>query len=191
MFRTDSMVAAARLAEAIAAVPGVSGGHTALTITEGRLSVRLTREMWALEAEHAEVARAVSAVAREHGATADRAAIQEVQVAVSAKPEDIDVGFWRAVLGYEALAPDNGLDPLAHGSTLWMQDLDPAKSLRHAMHIDVSVPNDHAQARLDAAVAAGGRIVDASDAPRSWILADRAGNKVCIASWPDRPASEG
>ena len=84
---------------------------------------------------------------------------------------------------------DNGLDPLGHGSTVWMQDLDPAKPLRHAMHIDVSVPRGQAVARMEAAVAAGGRIVDDSGAPGTWILSDRAGNKVCIASWPDRVPS--
>ncbi|MEP6681428.1 MAG: VOC family protein [Chloroflexota bacterium] len=66
-----------------------------------------------------------------------------------------------------------------------MQDLDPNKPLRHAMHVDVSVARDHAQARMEAAVAAGGRVVDDSSAPGAWILADRSGNKVCIAAWPD------
>ncbi len=184
VFRTGSMAAAAQLAVAIAAVPGVAGTRAALTITDGRVTVRLTREMWGTEAEHVELARSISAVAHEHGATADRAAIQEVQVAVSAKPDAIDLGFWHAVLGYEPLAPDNGLDPLGHGSTVWMQDLDPEKPLRHAMHIDVSVPRDQAQTRLDAAIAAGGRIVQ-DGGPGYWILADRSGNKVCIAAWPD------
>ena len=53
------------------------------------------------------------------------------------------------------------------------------------MHVDVSVAREHVEARLAAALAAGGRIVDDSDAPVGWILADRAGNRVCIASWPD------
>ncbi len=188
VFRTGSMHEAARLAEAIAAVPGVAGTRAALTITDRRLTVRLTREMWATEAEHVDLARAISAVAREHGAAPDLAAVQEVQVAVAAKPAEIDLGFWHAVLGYDPLAPDNGLDPLGHGSTVWMQDLPEAKSLRHAMPLDVSVPREHAVARMEAAVAAGGRIVEDSEAPGAWILADRAGNKVCIASWPDGPA---
>ena len=42
-----------------------------------------------------------------------------------------------------------------------------------------------AQQRLAAALAAGGRIVDESNAPASWILSDRAGNRVCLAAWPD------
>jgi 4a-hydroxytetrahydrobiopterin dehydratase len=83
------------------------------------------------------------------------------------------------------MADDNGIDPLGQGSTVWMQDLDPAKPLRHAMHIDVSVAREHAEARMQAAVAAGGRVVVESGAPGAWILADRAGNKVCIAAWPD------
>ena len=188
VFCTGSMLEAARLAEAVAAVPGLAGSRAALTITDGRLSVRLTREMWGTEVDHVGLAQAISAVAHEHGATPDLGAVQEVQVAVAAKPAEIDLGFWRAVLGYDPLAPDNGLDPLGHGSTVWMQDLPEAKPLRHAMHIDVSVPREHAVARMEAAVAAGGRIVDDSEAPGAWILADRAGNKVCIASWPDGPA---
>jgi 4a-hydroxytetrahydrobiopterin dehydratase len=80
---------------------------------------------------------------------------------------------------------DNAIDPLGHGSTVWMQDLDPEKPLRHAMHVDVSVAREFAEERLAAALAAGGRIVEESEAPAAWILADRAGNKVCIAAWPD------
>jgi 4a-hydroxytetrahydrobiopterin dehydratase len=184
VFRVGSMVEAAQLAEAVARVPGLED-RTAMTIGRTHLSVRLTREMWGTEARHVDVARAISAVARGHGATPDRDAVQEVQFAVAAKPDEIDLPFWRAVLGYAPLHEDNGLDPLGHSSTVWMQDLDPEKSLRHAMHIDVSVPKEVAEQRLAAAVAAGGRVVDDSHAPAAWILADRAGNKVCIASWPD------
>jgi 4a-hydroxytetrahydrobiopterin dehydratase len=183
VFRVASLVDAARLAEAVAQVPGLDG--SLLTLTDSQLTVRLTRGVFRLEERHVELARAVSAVARDHGATADRSRAQEVQVAVAAQPDAIDVGFWRAVLGYDELDDDNAVDPLGHGSTVWMQDLDPEKSLRHAMHVDVSVAREQAEARLAAALAAGGRIVDDSSAPGAWILADRAGNRVCIAAWPD------
>ncbi len=83
------------------------------------------------------------------------------------------------------MSEDNAVDPLGHGSTEWMQNLDPAKPLRHAMHVDVSVTREQAEQRLAAALAAGGRIVDDSAAPTAWILADRGGNRVCIAAWPD------
>jgi 4a-hydroxytetrahydrobiopterin dehydratase len=187
VFRVGSLQEAARLAAAVADVPGLEP-RTLLSAASDRLTVKLTREMWGTEGRHVEVARAISAIGREHGATADRGAVQEVQLAVAAKPEAIDLGFWRAVLGYAPLHEDNCIDPLGQGSTVWMQDLDPAKSLRHAMHVDVSVARDHAEARMQAAVAAGGRVVDDSEAPASWILADRSGNKVCIAAWPDGAA---
>ena len=184
VFKVGSLQEGARLAAAVAEIPGL-GPRTLLTVVSDRLTVKLTREMWGTEVSHVEVARAISAVAREHGATADRGAVQEVQLAVAAKPEMIDLSFWRAVLGYAPLHDDNGLDPLGQGSTVWMQDIDPAKPLRHAMHVDVSVAREHAEARMQAAVAAGGRVVDDSAAPGAWILADRSGNKVCIAAWPD------
>jgi 4a-hydroxytetrahydrobiopterin dehydratase len=183
VFRVGSLPAAARLAQEVAGVSGLDEG--VLTITSSSLTVRLTRDLWKLEATHIAVARAVSSVARAHGARPDRSAVQEVQLAVASKPETTDVGFWRAVLGYESMSGDNAVDPLGHGSTVWMQELDSARPLQHAMHIDVSVSREHAEKRLAAALAAGGRIVDDSQAPQSWILADRAGNKVCIAAWPD------
>lgn len=184
VFRVASMADGVRLAAAVADVHGL-GPRTTLTLTHTQLTVRLTREMWGVEPEHVEVARAISAVAREFGAVADRSATQEVQVAIAAKPDAIDVEFWRAVLGYDGVAPDNGMDRLGIGSTVWMQDIDPSKALRHAMHIDVSVAREETQRRLDAALEAGGTVVEAANAPGGWILADRAGNKVCIASWPD------
>jgi 4a-hydroxytetrahydrobiopterin dehydratase len=185
VFRVGSVREAARLAEAIAQVPGLEGSGALLTIGDGRLTVRLSRDLWQLESQYVDLARAVSAVARESGAVADRSAVQEVQLAIAAQPESIDVNFWRAVLGYAPMADDNAVDPLGHGSTVWMQELDGAKPLRHAMHIDVSVAREQAEARLEAALAAGGRIVDDSEAPGYWTLADDAGNRVCIAAWPD------
>ena len=184
-FRVGSLGDAARLAGSIAAVPGLDDAAAFLTLSADGVAVRLTRDLWHLEPSHVELARAVSAVARSGGAVADRGAVQEVQVAIAARPDAADVGFWRAVLGYAPRSDDNGVDPLGHGSTVWMQELDTAKPLRHAMHVDVSVAREHAEARLAAALAAGGRIVDGSAAPAWWILADRAGNKVCIAAWPD------
>jgi 4a-hydroxytetrahydrobiopterin dehydratase len=188
---SDFIRAEAKRAVASGTFRAEPGGLLRLTITDVQLTVRLTRDMWQLEPRHIELARAVSAVAGQHGAVADRAAVQEMQLAVSAKPDAVDLGFWRAVLGYAPMGDDNGVDPLGHGSTVWMQELDTAKPLRHAMHVDVSVAREHAEARLAAALAAGGRIVDDSSAPASWILADRAGNKVCIAAWPDGSRTRG
>ena len=192
-FRVPSAREAANVAEAITAIPDFDGSGALLTIRDGFLTARLTRDLWLLEPRHVELALAISAVAREHGAKPDRAAVQEVQLAISAKADATNVEFWRAVLGYSPMSDDNAVDPLGHGSTVWMQELDDAKPLRHAMHIDVSVPREQLEKRLATALEAGGRIVDESGAPLNWTLADPAGNRVDLTAWPDgatSPAAE-
>ena len=52
-------------------------------------------------------------------------------------------------------------------------------------HIDVSGPATYAQARVDAALAAGGRLVDDSHAPAWWTLALPDNHGIDIASWTD------
>ena len=185
VYVVPTLVEAARLAEEVAGLPGFEESGALMTLTGDQLTVRLTRGVFRLEEPHIELARAVSEVARAHDAVADRGRVQEVSLAVAARPDELDVGFWRAVLGYSALDHDNGIDPLGHGSTFWMQDLDPAKPLRHAMHIDVSVASEHAEARLAAALAAGGTVVHEFESPPAWVLSDRAGNRVCVVAWPD------
>ena len=185
VFLTDSLADAAELAHNISQLPGLDGTHAQLTIVSKSLTIRLTREIWKIEAEHINLAREISKVAKSLGAVADPKRVQEVQFAIAAKPDAIDLEFWRAVLGYVPMMDDNAIDPLGVSSTVWMQDLDADKPLRHAMHLDVSLSREQAQARVDAAVKAGGVIVDASHAPSWWILADRSGNKVCVVAWPD------
>ncbi len=181
---------AAHFAEAIAQIPELAGQRVLISFSDTNVSVRITRDIWQLERKHIDIARLISEVARKFHAKADRSAVQEVQVAIAAKADMIDVGFWRAVLGYSEMAQDNAIDPLGHGSTVWMQEIEQQKTLRHAMHIDVSVAREHVQARLEAAIKAGGTIVDDSHAPSHWTLSDRAGNRVCICAWPDTLVKE-
>jgi 4a-hydroxytetrahydrobiopterin dehydratase len=185
VFVTAGLADSAALAQAVAQLPGLDETHTQLSIVSNRLTVRLTREIWKIEPGHVALAKEISEVAKSLGAVAAPRQVQEVQFAIAAKPDAIDLGFWRAVLGYDPMLDDNAIDPLGVSSTVWMQDLDEAKPLRHAMHLDVSLSKESAQARVDAAVAAGGVVVDGSHAPSWWILADRSGNKVCVVAWPD------
>ena len=188
VFRVGSLQKAARLAAEVADVAGVES-RTLLTLASDRLTVKLTREMWGTEARHIDVARAISALARKHGAAADRRAVQEVQLAIAAKPEAIDLGFWRAVLGYAGLHDDNCVDPLGQGSTVWMQDLDPAKPLK-ARHARRRLRRSRGGRGTDG----GGRrgrwaAVDDSGAPGAWTLADRSGRCVSPPGLMARPSA--
>ena len=52
------------------------------------------------------------------------------------------------------------------------------------------VPHDEVQARLDAALAAGGTLVTDRFAPSWWVVADAEGNEACLCTWQPR-ASQG
>lgn len=89
-------------------------------------------------------------------------------------------------LGYAPMHEDNAIDPLGHGSTVWMQDLNPQKRLRQRDALGrVRRPRGRRGSGWRPRSGRVGRIVDESEAPSAWILADRAGNKVCIVAWPD------
>ena len=148
VFETGSLVDAAELAEQVAELPDAEDSGMVLTVTAGGLSIRLTRDMWRLEQHDVGLAQQITALARTYGASPARASASEVQLAIAAKPEESHIEFWRAVLGYAPASDDNAIDPLGHGSTVWMQGLTEEKDLRHAMHIDVSVPREQAEARV-------------------------------------------
>jgi len=92
--------------------------------------------------------------------------------------------FWAAALGYEHLGEEDAIDPQRRGPHLWFHELTPPKPGRGRVHIDVSVPREIAVARVEAAVAAGGRVVNSHDA-EWWTLASPDNHGVDLAAWPD------
>ncbi len=65
---------------------------------------------------------------------------------------------------------------------LWFGDAGQDETPRQRFHIEVYVAPEVAQQRIAAAVAAGGTIVDDSDAPSLTVIADQDGNTgvVCV-----------
>ena len=49
-----------------------------------------------------------------------------------------------------------------------------------------TVPHDEADARIAAALAAGGTLVSDDEARAFWVLADAEGYEACITTWEDR-----
>src|SRR5438874_2509447 len=84
-----------------------------------------------------------------------------------------------ARLGYadRADSPEDLVDPHRRGPSLWFQRMDAPRPQRNRIHIDVWVPHDRAEARIAAALAAGGRMVNDGGAPSGWVLADAEGNE--------------
>ena len=90
------------------------------------------------------------------------------------------------MLGYRQVGDEDLIDPHFQGPPLWFQQMDAPRPQRNRIHIDLYVPHDQAEARVAAALAAGGHVVGDENAPGWWTLADAEGSEVDVASWPDR-----
>jgi 4a-hydroxytetrahydrobiopterin dehydratase len=183
-FRTASFAEGVALVEAIGRLLDVANESADVDLRPGGVTVRVGTQ--GRLAEHdVELAGQISATARELGVPVDLTGLQIVQVAIDALDIPKVLPFWRAVLGYDEVGPEDLLDPHREGPPVWFQQMDAPRPQRNRIHIDVYVSDDQAEARVAAAVAAGGRVVR-DEAPEYWTLADSEGNEVDVAPWPDR-----
>lgn len=188
-YPTASFGESARLVDAIGSIDGIDEHAPRLDIRADGVTVRtLTRsaEGFRLTTTDLEVARAVERAATEQGLTADPTAIQSLIVIPGATDRSAIMPFWRAILGYEPRidSPEEDLvDPHDRDAAFWFESMDePRADGKGAIHVAVFVPIEQAQARIDAAIAAGGKFVYDANAPEWWTLEDPAGNQADIAS---------
>jgi 4a-hydroxytetrahydrobiopterin dehydratase len=188
-FRTGSFAAGARLVTAISELAGLDEHHPDVDLRHYGVTVRLltTSEDWyGMSTRDVELARLISAVAREQGVPADPSAVQTLLVIPGAPVIAEVMPFWRAVLGYEPRpdSPDEDLvDPRDRGPSFWFEQMaEPRPDGGGAIHVAIWVPYEQAEARVAAALAAGGRMVRDEFAPSWWTLADAAGNEADIAT---------
>jgi 4a-hydroxytetrahydrobiopterin dehydratase len=187
-FRTGSFEGGARLLQRISELAGLGDHHPDADLRHEGVTVRLitiTPDRFGLSQSDVVLARQISAVARELGAPADPSVVQTVQVTVDALVSAEVMPFWRAVLGYEYCGgspAEDLIDPRGRSPAFWFQHMDAPRSQRSRIHIDVWVPYEQAEARIAAALAAGGRVVSHQHAPAWWTLADAEGNEVDVAT---------
>ncbi len=187
-FPTGSFAAGARLVQAIGELPDIDGHAPAVDLRPDGVTVRLvtlTDEYMGMTWRDVEVARRISGVARDLGLSGDPTAVQAMLVIPGAPVTSEVMPFWRAVLGYEPRpdSPDEDLiDPRGRLPAFWFEAMDePRSDGGGAIHIAIWVPVEQAEARVAAALAAGGRLVR-DHAPAWWTLADAAGNEADIAT---------
>jgi 4a-hydroxytetrahydrobiopterin dehydratase len=188
-FPTGSFAASARLVQAISELPGVEDHKPDIDLRHDGVTIRLityTDDYYGMARPDVAMARAVSGVARRLGLSADPSAVQSVLVIPGATSTAEVMPFWRAALGYEPRrdSPAEDLvDPRGRGPGFWFERMQqPRADGGGAIHVAVWVPSELAEARIAAALAAGGRMVRDQFAPAWWTLADRAGNEVDIAT---------
>ncbi|MGV9212498.1 VOC family protein [Micromonospora sp. RB23] len=197
------------LAEAVEVVGRVvaecgadADGHLRADLRPERVVLTLqSMDQAALTARDIDLAHRISATVCSGGlrtepeiGTGAPRSVQLVEIAVDALDIAAVRPFWKAVLGYADEAGADGpedpiVDPVGQGPAMWFQQMDRPRTERNRIHFDVCVPHDEAPRRIEAALAAGGRLVSASRAPAFWILADIEGNEVCVTTWQGRDGS--
>jgi len=193
----------ARAAEVAARAVEVCGsdadGHLRVDIRPERVVLTLqSLEQAALTARDVDLAHQLSAAMNEAGlrtvpeigAGAPRS-VQLLEIGIDALDIAAVRPFWKAVLGYADEAGADGpedpvVDPVAQGPAIWFQQMDEPRPQRNRIHFDICVPHDEAPRRIEAALAAGGRLVSAARAPAFWVLADVEGNEACVTTWQGR-----
>jgi 4a-hydroxytetrahydrobiopterin dehydratase len=184
-FRTGSFAEGVALVDAIGALADAANHHPDIDLRSDGVTVRLGHS-GRLSERDVELAAQISAAARALSVPVGLAGLQIVQVAIDALVIPDVLPFWRVVLGYREVGDEDLLDPHLQGPPFWFQQMDAPRPQRNRIHIDIYVPHDQAEARVAAAIAAGGHVVSDENAPGWWTLADAEGNEVDVASWPDR-----
>jgi 4a-hydroxytetrahydrobiopterin dehydratase len=185
---------AATLVARIAEAADAAGHHPDVDLRyPGRVhAVLTTHAVDGLTTADVELARTITSLAADAGLVAAPVAAR-LEIAIDALDIDAVRPFWKAVLGYEEWPPraPGGqvwvlVDPRRVGPAFWFQQMDESRPQRNRIHVDVTVPHDQAEARVAAAIGAGGRLVSDLRARAFWVLADPEGNEACVCTWQDR-----
>ena len=188
-FRTDSFADSARLVGAIGELVAEGGAEPMVDIRRHGVTVLIGAfkgEEFGLVEADLDLARAIAKAAGEIGLDADPTAIQSLSIIPGATDRRGIMPFWERVLGYEPRpdSPDEDLvDPHDRLAPFWFEEMDELRADgAGTMHLVVWVPWDQAESRVEAAIAAGGRLVRHNAEEAFWTLADPAGNEVDVAT---------
>ncbi|GAB3297195.1 VOC family protein [Pseudoclavibacter terrae] len=188
-FATGNFAKGAAFVAAIAEAADDADHHPDVDLRYGSVMVRLiSHDVGDLSERDIALATHVSEIARGLGIEATPGTVQSIQIAIDVVDLDAVLPFWEAVLAYERRGGEDLADPIAVGPNVWLQQIDAPRTERNTMHVDVYVPRDHVDARLEAALAAGGRVINDTSTPEYWTLADPEGNEVDLAPWRDDSA---
>jgi 4a-hydroxytetrahydrobiopterin dehydratase len=186
-YETGGFATGLELVNRIGAAAEEADHHPDLTLTWPYVHARLvSHDAGGVTSRDIALARRISEIAADLGVTPTRERLTRVEFGLDTADKPAAVRFWAAVLGYDVDDDVAVVDPDGRQVELWFQGTDSHDEARQRFHVDVSVPPDQAQARIDAALAAGGTFVSDDKAPAFTVLADPEGNKVCVCTWQGR-----
>ena len=187
-FETGGFNAGVTLVQAIGAAADEMNHHPDVDVTYPCVDVRLSsHDVGGVTRRDVVLARAISEMATKLDAKARPEVASVLELALDTPDHEQIKPFWATLLGYEASeAPDELVDPTGKRPTIWFQETEPHETPRQRWHLDLRVPPEVVEARIAAAIEAGGTLVSDDEAPMFWVLADPQGNRACLTTWQGR-----
>jgi len=135
-----------------------------------------------------DLARRITEIALDHKLDADPGSVSVIELGLDTPHSATIAPVWAALLTGSAEAQGHGSpsdeirDATGRVPNLWFGDAKEHATPRQRFHVEVYVAPEVAERRIAAALAAGGTVVDDSDAPSLTVIADQDGNTgiVCV-----------
>jgi 4a-hydroxytetrahydrobiopterin dehydratase len=192
-FETGDFNTGAALVTKIAEAADEMNHHPDVDLRYPHLTVSLmSHDVDAITPRDIRLATTISRLAADAGVSPAEHAPDVLELALDTPDYTRDKPFWAAILGYQAAEhPRDLVDPADRTVNVWFQtaeaeDGDSLPADRQRWHLDISVPREVAEERIQAAIDAGGRLVSDERAPAFWVLADPEDNLACICTWESR-----
>jgi 4a-hydroxytetrahydrobiopterin dehydratase len=196
-FRTGDFATGLALVDRIGVAAEEADHHPDILLTYPAVTVTLvSHDVGGITTRDLDLARRISGFAAQAGVTADTSGLTEVEPALDATAPERLGAFYAALLGGELDDSGDWVDPTDQAPGVWFQsppgpddergaDL-PPQDPEQRWHLDVWVPHDEGERRLQAVLDAGGTLVSDAEAPSFWVVADADGNRSCICTRLDR-----
>lgn len=194
-YLVDDFGSAAQFVTAVGEASEALGHHPRVSIGDGFVDLRLVTDdasyreddgtehviEWVTQ-QDVELARRITEVAAAHRIEADPASVSMIELGLDTPGSATIAPVWAILLTGRGEAQGRGTpsdeirDATGRVPNLWFGDADGTEPSRQRFHVEVYVAPEVVEQRVAAAVAAGGTVVDDSDAPGLTVIADQDGN---------------
>jgi 4a-hydroxytetrahydrobiopterin dehydratase len=200
-YAVDDFGTGARFVAAVGEAGDALGHHPRVSIGNGYVDLKLITDdaiyrddegtehviEWVTQ-QDVDLARRITEIAADHKVDADPASVSVIELGLDTARSATIAPVWAALLTGSAEAQGHGSpsdeirDATGRVPNLWFGDADEHDTPRQRFHIEVCVAPEVAEQRIAAALAAGGTLVDDSNAPALTVIADQDGNRgvLCV-----------
>jgi 4a-hydroxytetrahydrobiopterin dehydratase len=191
----------ARFVAAVGEAGDALGHHPRVSMGKGYVDLKLVSDdaiyrddggtehvvEWVTQ-QDVDLARRITEIAADHKVDADPAAVSDIELGLDTARSATIAPVWAALLTGSAESQGRGSpsdeirDATGRVPNLWFGGAEEHEIPRQRFHIEVYVAPEVAEQRVAAALAAGGTVVDDSNAPSLTVIADQDGNQgvVCV-----------